>query len=409
MFVKQRVAFGAMLLILLTLLVGGCWDLVSISERTMVIGMGIDKIQDDEPILLTAQVVNFQAFKSGGGGTMTGAGGSNGKGASNGDKSSAGGSSVIVETIKGRSLSDAVYNFLKYSSRRVIFSHNRVIVLGNELARSDIAGIFDEMTRDYQFRPTNWILVAENTAREILEARTDLGTVPANEINIMMDNLTRKALIDPVNMNDFIFQLKSEGKTGLAPLVQMEQPDLNPFPRIKVEKTAVFKNNRLIGVLTTDESHDLTWLDDRQKGGSLVFIYQSGKKQQKISVEISGGTTHITPQVTQDGILMKISCSGSGVLRESEGITNNFKTVKRLEQRVEKVLETRLEQTIEKAQQMKADFLGFGRLIHADDPDLWLRIKDKWEEEFPKIRISVHFQINLARYGNIKNSVLKEL
>lgn len=403
---KQRVIFEAMLLMLLTLLVGGCWDLVGIGERTLVIGMGIDQIQSDEPILLTAQVINFQAFKSGGGGTMTEASGANGKG-TGGDKSSTGGSSVIVETIKGKSLSDAVYNFLKYSSRRVIFSHNRIIILGNELARSGIADIFDEMARDYQFRPTTWILVAENTAREILEARTDLGTVPANEINRMMANLTRNALIEPVNMNDFIFQLKSEGKTGLAPLVQIEQPDSNPFPRIKVEKTAVFKNNRLIGILTADESRDLTWLASRQKGGSVVFAYNSGNNQQKISVEISDGRTRITPRVTKDGLLMEIHCTGSGILRESDSITNNSKTTSRLEQTVEKILKTRVEQTIERARQMRTDYLGFAQRIHADYPDLWRQMKDIWEEEFPKLKTNVHFQINLARYGNIKNSVLK--
>lgn len=407
MFCKPRIMFKVILLILLMIPASGCWDLVSIGERTLVIGMGIDKIEGDEPTLLTAQVINFQAFKSSGGGTMAGAGGSNGKGINGGDKSSSGGSSVIIETIKGRSLSDAIYNFLKYSSRRVIFSHNRVIILGNELASTGIAGIFDQMMRDYQFRPTNWILVAENTAREILETQTALGTVPAIEINRMMTNLTRNALIFPVNMNDFIVQLKSEGKTGLAPLIQIEQPDSNPFPRIKVEKTAVFKNNRFIGILTTDESRALTWLVDQQKGGSVVFTDKPGDNLQRISIEISDGTSRIIPRATKDRLLMEISCTGNAILRESGEIIINSKTIKQLEQRVEKILETRVERTIEKARQMRTDFPGFARLIHADHPDLWHRIKDIWEEEFPKMKTRVHFQINLIRYGNIKNSMLK--
>jgi Ger(x)C family germination protein len=369
--------------------------------------MGIDQVPGDEPVLLTAQVINFQAFKNGGSGAMLGTSGSNETGTNGSNKSSAVGSSVIVETIKGRSLSDAIHNFLKYSSRRVIFSHNRVIILGNELAKSGIVNIFDEMARDYQFRPTCWILVAENTAREILEAKTDLGMIPANEINRMMANLTKSALIYPVNMNEFIFQLNSENKSALVPLIQIEQPNSNPFQRIKVEKAVVFNNNRLMGILTTDQSQDLTWLIGPQKGGSVVFTDMPGNPQ-KISVDIIDGTARITPVATQDGILIKINCTGSGVLRESEDLANNSKTIKRLEQKVEEILETRVTKTIETAQQMKIDFLGFARMIHADYPDLWHPMKNIWEEEFPRTKIRVHFQMNLARYGNIKNSVLAD-
>ncbi len=225
---KIRFLLGFILVIMLSLSLSGCWDQVGIGERTLIIGIGIDLIPGDEPVLLTAQVINFSSFN------INGGLGGNGAGGNSGNQSPVN-NSVVVETSQGRTLSEAIHNFLKYSSRQVTFSHNRIVILGNELARSGLAGIFDEMARDYQFRPTNWILATDTTAREILQSRTDLGVIPAYEINSLLTNLNKNALIFPVNLNDFLFQQKNEAKTGLLPLIQVEKTRINPFPRIRIE------------------------------------------------------------------------------------------------------------------------------------------------------------------------------
>jgi spore germination protein KC len=406
MFSKLCFPFSITLSILLALVISGCWDQVGFKERAIVIGMGIDKIQGDDPILLTVQVINLPTLKSGEGGAA-GAGSSSGTGTGTEKKGSQAKSSVVVETSKGKSLDDAIHNFLKYSSRRMTFTHNRIVVLGNELATSGIASVFDDMARDYQFRATNWIFVAEKTAQEILESSTELGNVPAKEIDQMMINLTKNALILPINSNEFILNLKSEGNTSFTPLIQIDNSEQNHSQRIMIEKTAIFKNNRLIDILTPDESQSLLWFADKQKGGSLVFPYQSGKNQKKISVEISDGTTRITPHLTKDGIVMEIACTGLCTLYAMDGIENNTKTIKQLERIIEKIMEKRVESTIVKAQLIKADFLGFARIIHSEYPDVWRRIRKNWDKEFLRIKSKVHFQMNIARYGLVKDSILE--
>ena len=104
---------------------------------------------------------------------------------------------------------------------------------------------------------------------------------------------------------------------------------------------------------------------------------------------------------------MDIFCTGTGTLRESEGLKNNPRTIQQLERRVESILKNRLERTIQKAQQIKADFPGFATLIHGEDPERWRRIKPDWGAEFPRIRTKIRFQINIAGFGLIKDSVAK--
>ena len=397
-----RLHLRVMFPIILLLFLSGCWDQSEIKEQAIVIGIGIDKIPGNGAILLTAQVINPAASKNGNQGTS----GSGTTGTTGGTSQATG--SIVIETSTGRSFDDAIRNFLKYSSRRVIFFHNRIIIFGKTLAESGIAGILDCMARDSQFRRTNWLLVAEANAREILQSKTGLGSYPAQEINQMMINLVKRAFFLPVTLNDFLTGMYSEGKTSLMPMVAVGAPGTDPGQGgIQLERTAVFKNDRLIDVLTVEESQGLLWLADKQKGGSLVFPFQTGKGRKTISVAIMNGSTKIYPRITPEGILMDIFCTGTGTLRESEGLKNNPRTIQQLERRVESILKNRLERTIQKAQQIKADFPGFATLIHGEDPERWRRIKPDWDAEFPRIRTKIRFQINIAGFGLIKDSVAK--
>lgn len=389
---KARRIFIVLLIIYSVLFLSGCWDQVEIKERVIVMGLGIDKIPGDNPILVTVQVASFS--KNVGGSSSTSSDSKN---------------LVVVQTSKGKSFYDAIYNFVKSSSRRVTFSHNRVIIFGKALAQSGVAGICDDMSRDYQFRRTNWLLVSESTAKEALESKMDLGTIPAKELEQMMIDLTKNAFLLPVNLNNFLNGLTSEGKSSQVPVVEVEPSGVNSSKRLRISKTAIFRKGRLVDCLTEEESKDLLWLTNGKKGGSFVVPFpSSGKAQQTISVEISDGTTRIRPRVTGDGIHMVIGCTGKGILRETESFNNNSKTMAQLESRVAELLRKRVEHAVSKAQQLKTDYLGFAGLIHGRYPALWHRVRRNWgEEEFPRIKSQVHFHIDISGFGIVRDSILK--
>jgi spore germination protein KC len=401
MIVKSRLCLGILLLILVILMIGGCWDQVEIKERAIIIGLGIDKVAGDDSIRLTAQVINFNSSKSSEGISGGAIGTGNTKG------SSQGGSSVSILTSTGKSFYDAIHNFLKSSSRRVTFSHNRIIILGKELAESGVSGILDDLTRDYQFRRTNWLLVAESTAQAILKSETGLGTIPPKEIDQMQRNLIIEPLVPPIILNNFLVELKSEGRATMAPLVELDQslPDISP--RIKIEKMAIFKNDHLCGILNTEESQGLIWLVARQKSGTLPIPYQTPNGRQRLLwVEISDGTSQIQPLLTKTGIVMEITCSGMAALRQTEDFTNNPKTIKQLEIKAANIIKAQVERAIQKVQLFNADILGFANSIHGEYPERWRSLKENWDQEFPRMKTRVRFQINIVSFGIIKDSVL---
>jgi spore germination protein KC len=401
MIIKLRLCSGILLPLLLIFMISGCWDQVEIKERAIIIGLGIDKIASDDSVHLTAQVINFNSSKVSEGPT------GDALRISGPQDAAQGGSSVSILTSTGKSFFDAIHNFLKSSSRRITFSHNRIIILGKKLADSGIAGILDDLTRDYQFHRTNWLLVANNTAQEILESETGLGTIPAKEIDQMLRNLNSEPLIPPIILNKFLVELRSEGKATVAPLVELDQSMPDTSPRIKIEKLAVFNRDHLCGILNTDESQGLLWLIARQKGGSLAIPYQSPTGQKTLWVEISDGTSQIRPQLTKTGILMKINCTGIATLRETEDFTTNSKTIKQLEIKAANIIKAQVERTIQKAQLLNADILGFANSIHGEYPEHWRSLKENWDQQFPGMKTRVSFRINIVSFGIIKDSLLK--
>jgi spore germination protein KC len=408
MVLKPRTYFCILLLSYLALLISGCWDQVEIKERAIVVGLGIDKTPEGF-VRVTAQIVNFGSSK----GEQRTSEGTTGLTGTQG--SSQQNNSVSVLTSTGRSFFDAIHKFIQSSSRRITFTHNRIIVLGNDLAKSGISGILDVMARDSQFRRTNWFLATNNTAREIMELQTGLGSIPAKEIDQMLRNLSNNPLIPPVTLNDFLVDIKSEGKAAVMPLIELEPSDnaggSASASKVKIEKMAVFKNDRLCGTLTAEESQGLLWLIAKNKGGDVAVPYLSSKSpnmdQKPVWLKISNGTSKIQPLITHSGLLIKITCQGTGTLIETEEFMNNSRTIKQLEIKSARILEREVERTIRKSQQFSADFPGFAGFIHGEYPENWRQLKNNWEQEYPRIRTKVGFQINITGFGFIKNSILK--
>lgn len=106
---------------------------------------------------------------------------------------------------------------------------------------------------------------------------------------------------------------------------------------------------------------------------------------------------------------MDIVCTGEANLREAgnSGMAiNKQQQFKQIEEQTEKLLEKRMEQTINTAQKKyKTDFLGFGDHVHNSDPVMWKSLKKDWNKNFPKLKYNVKFQITIRYVGLIDDTI----
>lgn len=394
---------------LLPILLTGCWDYAEVDQMAIVFALGIDRVPGNLPILLTVQMATP---------------------AKSGDQNQGGGGgerAYMVLSSEGKSFSDAFRNLGMQTPRQICLSHNKLIVIGKDLAVNGIGEVLDGLNRGREIRRTSWFLTTDSTAREVLEKRIPLERIPADgleQILLLSQNL---GLAMPTNLNDFYANFKGVSQVSYAPFVQLENTDKKVAQQLEEETgravdlgenpetpiitgTAVFKNLRLAGILNQDEARAQMWLLDKPRGGRITFNYgepaQPDSEGETIALDVLGGTTDITPQVTEDGIVMNIKCTVRTFLREAEPNLDLLdpQVVVDLENKASEILKNQIDQVIDKAQmKLKTDYVGFAESLDESYPDEWKRVKNNWDNIFPTIKYETTCKVKIFRFGITTN------
>ncbi len=101
-----------LLLLILTLLLSGCWSKRELNELAIVVALGIDKIDDEYEISI--QVVDPSEISS--------------------KQPSSGRSPVVTYHAKGKSVFEAIRRMTTLTPRKPYFSHLQIVVIGQKLA-----------------------------------------------------------------------------------------------------------------------------------------------------------------------------------------------------------------------------------------------------------------------------------
>ncbi len=392
------------LLMFMLAFVSGCWGRTEVDQIGIVVGLGVDYITGDQPILLTAQVVNPGAM----GKTQKPPTGSTGP--------------FIVITSQGRTLFDAIRNFSRQYPRRLVFSHNKVVVMGKRFAERDLPEVLDFIERDREFRENIWMLVAEKSAKEVMQLELALESLPAIGLNIIMKEQLKNAFSIPIEFYQFSNQLKDEIGVSVTPLIKIEnfeeifneqlkklgdpikESQYSIPEEMNIDRTAIFKDRKLIGSIGKNETRGLLWLKNKLKGGTVII---SEEKENELSAFLEEGKVTFTPIVKDMQITMKIECKGEARINEVDVPHLNLldkQVVQHLEEQIEKILTSRVKSVIEIAQKdLNADFIGFGQEIKNQKPKEWKKLKGDWEEIFPDVQSEINFDIKIKAVGLTTN------
>lgn len=404
----------ALILVVISLLLTGCWGHQEVDRLAPVLAIGIDRIPGSQTLLLTVQIANPKSKASG---NQTGGQGE--------------GEAFTIMNSEGKSLFEAIRNLDTQSARNIFLAHNKVIVLGKDLAETGIGQILDDLKRDVEFRRVAWMLVTDKTAKEILEKNIALEQVPAKGLDQILQKSKDLGFFLPVDCNDFYARFNSDSHVSFAPLVQLE--DINKRisrqlakttaipqnseekPRIiTIAKIAIFKNLRQVGVLNEEESCALRWFMDSPNGSSIVFKYnppaQTNADRGEISLDIIKGETKITPQILEDGLAMNIKCAAKASLRDVGTVNANLfdpKVVEQLQNQAAEALKLQIEQCLCIAQkELMTDFVGFAEHLHDLYPLEWKQVKNNWEDIFPTVKCQISCEVEILKTGMISSPTL---
>lgn len=397
---KPKAIFVLSILSLLAVLITGCWSMRELDELSIVAGMGVDLDPKKEMVLLTAQIIVPSAVKGGGNG--------GGEGSQGGQNPM--GQTVRIATSAGATVFRAVRNFVPEASRRLYFPHNQVIIVGKEAAQQGISPLLDFFIRNHEPRPFAKVLIAQDSAYDILKASAGIENIPAFGIKQLLEVSAQNAYAIDMTLQDLTQLLMSPTTAPVAPiaaLYQETQMGGSKVTRVKIQGTAVFKGDKLVGELTPSETRGLLWILGKVKTG-IVTVPCSSNSAEYDSLEVTGSNSKIVPEIRDGKIIIKIELTVDSNLSEQQCLETivDQTTLSKFEQLQAEAVKKEIAAVLETARRLNADIFGFGDEVHRKYPHQWPQLEPIWDELFPQIETPVTVRSRVHDVGYLQKPAL---
>ncbi|NMB02195.1 MAG: Ger(x)C family spore germination protein [Firmicutes bacterium] len=373
----------ALVLLLTTLLLAGCWDYTEIESLGFVFGAGVEQVEPDF-------VVYLEMIDSVGGGQETQF-------------------TPKVLTSKGRGFSSAGRALSNVAGTFVFWPHTSVFLVSEEVARQGALPAIEYILRNRRARSTIYILVTKDcTVEEVFKSKPLLANSVSDHLDGIFALQPILAKFYPVQIWEFVGNLTARGISVTAPTVQLvhESGELVPI----VEGTAVFKEDRMVGWLDAEESQLFCILKGESQRPYVVMDTKTKEGIFPITYEMIGSNAEIKPTTKDGEPTIDISVELRFNVTEIGDAQINFqdpKEVAAIEDQVAHTFNRRIKDFFRKLQvEYNSDILGFGRLLRRKEPQIWRRYEDVWDSYYPQLAINVEVKVFIELTGLFSKSIV---
>ncbi|QUL52526.1 Ger(x)C family spore germination protein [Paenibacillus tritici] len=401
--IKRAVAV-CLPLLLVSLLLSGCWERKELNELAFVLALGLDKAENGYNV--TMQVVIPSSISS------QNAGGTGGSGVP-----------VVVYNFTVPTVYESLRKFNLISSRSPYLGHIRVLVIGEELAREGVGETLDVIKRSREPRMDFYVMVArKTTAENVLKVLTPLDRLPATKLFSSLDKSYRiSSKTVAVTLDQFIEDLLLQGESPVLTGVEVEgDPEAgseksnveqtDPRTKLHYESVAVFRKDKLVGWIDDNLTVGFNYVTDnvtkntghfKDETGSLIIIEALTSATSR-KVKFIDGEPHIFLSVETLSNVEEVEGADKldteAKIRSLEEKTE-ARTVKRMKDAVEGI-----------SKQFNVDIFGFGQSIYRKSPKAWERLKEQKGEDYLRT-LPIHYEasVTINRIGTIDNSFLDEI
>ncbi|MFC0211975.1 Ger(x)C family spore germination protein [Paenibacillus chartarius] len=371
--------------VLTMLLVTGCWDRREINDVALVSGSAIDKKGNQYTVLSQIPLPS----QIGGAGSKGGGGGTNGK------------QSWYNDSATADSLRRVIEDMQRTVSRELYFAHRRIVVFGEEMARSGLEPVMDASIRLPQNRLSSLAAVTKGEAGALFNVRAPMEQLPSEMMRELVQNATRT----PYTLKRLNQEILRDGLDPAIPFIRVHQTTevSGKTTTLELAGVGVLKKGSLVGYLESDEASYLWWamgeannpvvqVEAPESGGSISLLFQ----------EVHAD---LVPQFTDDQISVVIRIDAKGAVVENES-NYDLTADERMEttvQLAENKIKAGIERTVKKLQSLHSDPIGIGDVIYRKNDKKWSALRDKWnDQEYPKVQVSVETNLYIEHSGSIR-------
>ncbi|MGE6600201.1 Ger(x)C family spore germination protein [Lysinibacillus fusiformis] len=396
MVIINQTTIKLIFLIFISIMLTGCWSKRELNELAIVIAAGIDKT--DEGYEVSVQIINPSEIAS---------------------KNTSGQSPVITYHATGDSVFEAIRKLSTLTPRKAYFAHLNILVIGDNLAKHGINQTIDLFARDPETRNDFSVIVSSSSpAKEILNVLTPLEKIPGNKIRNSL-GASEKAWGTTLSVDIDQILLGSEWSSYILPTIEIiGEKDVGAeigniekisTPTIlKYSGLAIFKQDKLNGILSEKESKSFNYIDNNVK--STLEIISCPNDTGRLTTEIRSSKAKVTGEFKngKPKINVRLDISQNvGEVKCNIDLTDN-KTIDYINTNTEESVKEQIEETLETIQQYyHTDIFKFGDVLHREDPKEWRKIKKNWSKFFSELPVKVEVHVTTQSLGSANKNTNK--
>lgn len=375
---KKKIAL-VLSIMLIGIFAGGCWNYRSLSDMTIVTALAID-LGKEGGYDLTFETIDMS-----------------------GPVKQEGIKSLLIES-HGATLFDAARNAKRRNISRLYFGHMQAVIISEDVARScDIGSLIDWFLRDAELRETIYIIISAGNAREFISAKPYGTSLIGAELHQTMDEDKKTTLsVSYEELYSIYNTINGEGESLTLPAFHVT--DNGGEVTIESYGAAVFKEQRMVGMLSPDETKYYMYIQDEAEGGLLTFP-ASGEGPDDTSLEVSKNSTDRSFSYENGKLKIRIETNTDVFLAEYKQPAGemNKEKIQALESAAASFVARRIGNVIKKVQaEYASDIFGFGSMIYRQDPALWEQLKANWNDTFASLEVDIECTINIVNTASMK-------
>ena len=363
----------------------GCWNYTEMDQQLNVAGIAIDKGHNGKKFHISVEVITT------------------------GKNKNMQNSAEIIEADEDTIFS-AVRSVITTTSKRLYFGHCKTLVIGEEIAKDGISDVIDFLYRDAELRISmNVILTKGCSGKDILNSKGVDNDIIAYEIDDLIKASEKSGSKSfKIQIYNIINLLQTQGKDLIIPAFEMTK--VEDYETFKSLNAGVFKKDKLVGYINTEERKLYTIVNNQLKSG-IINLKLPEQENQYLAFEVYKSKTKIKSREVNGKLTVDLFVKTDVFIGEMD--TQNDYSNKSERNTITLLLEKQMKNNIEKLfdkckNELDCDIFGFGKQIHNSNPKLWLKYKDNWDEEFKKLDINVNYKIKIRGTG-VGSSTIRTL
>jgi|GEM_PF-335001 len=382
---RIRKVLKLMLAAAMLVLPTGCWSKYELTERAFVMGVALD-LRDDGKLDMLTQVYRPSSSEIGK------------------STSTIVGSSVNIKT-SDDTVMEAIRDIPIHLGRKAQWSHMRVIIVGEKLARSlNLIQTLDLFYRDHEPRNSVSLMIAKGKAAHLFEKTPLIEQTSSQQFLRTSESSHRNAAktLD-TTLLDLIRRMKSVQK-DMAVAYVYEEGKTSQF--FSAAGLALLQDGKMKDVLPASKVEGFLMLSGDYKSGA-VEIHCPGSKTELETAEVLSLHSSIKPVVKGDDVRL--------VLRIEGDITiNELKCSKISTAEEEAIFVSAIEERIKEQaagalsflQKRQIDAIGLGNRVYRTHPQAWSRMKADWGTRFAAMPYDIYVRMRLVTGGTIRSKTM---